>query len=197
MNKTLHYIRLFVKRGCAVLPLVEGGKKPAVVNGVYAANRNLRLITMYFTRYPKRNWAMATGEPFGIIALDIDGNEGEASLRQLEKAKGRLPKTSTIRTPHGQHIYLKAPTYRVPNSVSRVGPGIDVRGDGGYVVGPGSETPDGTYEVIPGFGPDEVGIAAAPKWLFKIIGKAPTPDREPARFSGRARSNSQAGSSLC
>ena len=50
-----------------------------------------------------------------------------------------------------------------------------MRGDGGYVVLPGSATPDGVYRFAEGHRPEQVEIAPAPKWLLKKIGKKVPP----------------------
>jgi putative DNA primase/helicase len=178
MTSKLKNILQFVKLGCAVFPVVEGGKKPAVTNGVHAAKKSLKLIEKHFTAHPRQNWAIATGQASQIIVLDIDGPEGQESFKKLIEANCPVSKTVIVRTPHGRHIYFKAPAYRVPNSASRIAPGIDVRGDGGYVVGPGSANPDGAYTIV--HGPDEAEIAPAPEWLLKKIAEA-APAPEPLR----------------
>lgn len=112
---------------------------------------------------------MATGRKTGIIVLDVDGLEGRANFKTLINANERLPKTVTVKTPNGRHFYFKAPGYRVPNSASRVAIGIDVRGDGGYVVVPGSATPDGVYSFVEGRTPEQVKVALAPTWLLRLF----------------------------
>ncbi|WP_344078318.1 bifunctional DNA primase/polymerase [Streptomyces crystallinus] len=63
-----------------------------------------------------------------------------------------IPETVVVITPSGgRHIWLTGPPDRVvPNSASRLAPGIDVRGAGGYLVGPGSLTSHGVYRLAPG-----------------------------------------------
>ena len=107
--------------------------------------------------------------------LDVDGPEGEASLLRLTRENGLLPKTVRVATPHGQHWYFSTPGYAIPNSAGRIAPGIDIRGDGGYVVVPGSRTPDGSYGFMPGRASEDVEIATAPPWLLELIGKRPAP----------------------
>ena len=175
MTNKLKIILMMVKRGCAVFPVVEGGKKPAVAKGVHAATKDLTRIKKRCGTHPEENWGMATGKASGIIVLDVDGTEGRANLETLIKSNERLPKTVSVKTPNGRHFYFRAPGYRVANSVSRVAKGIDVRGDGGYVVVPGSATSDGVYKFAKDCSPEEVEIAPAPKWLLKKIGKKAPP----------------------
>jgi putative DNA primase/helicase len=175
MTDKIKTILMMARHGYALLPLMQGGKAPAIEKGVTAASKDLALIKKYFGEHPEHNWGIATGMISGIIALDVDGPKGRASLKALTESKGPLPKTVIVQTPNGWHYYFRAPGYRVPNSVSRIAKGIDVKGDGGYVVGPGSSTPDGVYKFLKGHSPDDVDIAPASEWLLKAIGKAASP----------------------
>ncbi|MDX3280994.1 bifunctional DNA primase/polymerase, partial [Streptomyces scabiei] len=72
----------------------------------------------------------------------------ELALRHLFT----IPETVVVLTPSGgRHIWLTGPPdVVVPNSASRLAPGIDIRGAGGYLVGPGSRTDHGVYGTAPG-----------------------------------------------
>ena len=159
--------------GFAILPLVEGDKKPAIARGVMAASKDKGAVDRWFRTRPGLNYGIATGARSRIFVVDVDGREGKASMWRLARENGFLPKTVRVVTPHGQHTYFSTPGYAIPNSVGRIAPGIDIRGDGGYVVGPGSTTPDGTYQFAAGRGPHDVKIADAPPWLLNLIGRKP------------------------
>lgn len=75
----------------------------------------------------------------GHVIVDVDAHKG-GSLAALEAITGPIPLTLVVRTPRGGfHVYFKAPAGSAfSNSVEKLGPGLDVRADGGYVVGPGS-----------------------------------------------------------
>lgn len=80
-----------------------------------------------------------TGATSGFFCLDVDGAEGKASLAQLESQYGPLLKLCMAETPSdGWHIYFKMPDFDLRNSAGRLGPGLDVRANGGYVVVPPS-----------------------------------------------------------
>jgi putative DNA primase/helicase len=166
--------------GCAILPLVDGDKKPAIAGGVMAASKSQGAVDRWFQTRPDSNYGIATGAQSRIFVLDVDGPEGKASLLRLARENGYLPKTVRVATPHGQHWYFSTPGYAIPNSVGRIAPGIDIRGDAGYVVGPGSRTPDGNYGFMPGRAPEDVKIANAPPWLLKLIGRKPAVSNVPA-----------------
>jgi putative DNA primase/helicase len=150
----------------------HAGKHPRTARGVKNATTDVNQIKVWWQKWPDANIGIATGRVSQIIVVDIDGDEGKGNFDRLIEANGRVPKTVIVKTPRGRHIYFKAPGYRVLNSASRIAPGIDVRGDGGYVVAPGSTTAD-AYAFKPGRGPDEIEVAVAPEWLLKKMGKSP------------------------
>jgi len=164
--------------GCAVFPVVAGGKTPAVSGGAHAASKNPNRIKEYFQANASANYGIAMGAASNTFAVDLDGIEGVRNFIRLEEKYGRCLPTLTVRTPHGLHLYFRAPKCRVPNSTSRIAKGVDVKGDGGYVVGPGSTTPDGVYRFARRRGPDDVEIAEAPAWLLKMLVPRPTPANE-------------------
>jgi hypothetical protein len=94
-----------------------------------------------------------------------------------ERAGEQLPPTYQVRTPSGgRHLYFTAPPgVRLPSSVNRLGPHIDTRAWGGYVVAPGSTTPDGAYGVL-----DDARVAALPNWLTPLLIEPPKPAVAPA-----------------
>jgi hypothetical protein len=157
----------------AILPVVAGGKPPAIKGGVRAASKNKGLVDRWLKARPNLNYGIATGAPSKFFAVDIDGPLGRATLAALERKHGPLPATVTVKTPHGAHYYFETPTYAIPNSAGRLGDGLDIRGDGGYVIGPGSQTPGGVYRFVLGRGPEVVKIAPAPDWLLSLIGSKP------------------------
>lgn len=83
--------------------------------------------------------------------LDLDGEDGGDSLRELELERGELPRTVSAATGAGQHYYFKT-ELPIRNSAGKLAPGLDIRGDGGYVVAPSSLHPSGrayTWDVDP------------------------------------------------
>ncbi|MET7619035.1 bifunctional DNA primase/polymerase [Streptomyces sp. NPDC005408] len=122
-----------------------------------------------------------------FVGLDLDrknGVDGVASLNQLATEHGfAIPQTMTVCTPSGGfHLWLSIPAgVTVPNSAGRLGPGIDVRGTGGYVVGPGSWGKAGQYEVHPRLG--EVDVQPVPDQLLKLMLPPPAPKRPVRRES--------------
>ncbi|WP_026107112.1 AAA family ATPase [Dyella ginsengisoli] len=116
-----------------------------------------------------------------MVVLDLDtkgGKDGPAALRALAAPHGGLPDTFTIRTPSGGlHLYFHA-SRATGSNAGVLAPGIDVRGVGGYVVGPGSEVEGGTYTVAEAQRP-----ADCPAWLEALL---PHPWAKPGERGTRA-----------
>jgi hypothetical protein len=114
----------------------------------------------------------------------VDGDDGEANLRALEAQHGALPATWESLTARGRHIWWRCDA-PVPCSAGKLGTGIDVRGDGGYVVVPPSIHPSGRAYAWSVDRTDE--LAVAPEWLLHLARKKPAPT-----ISERALANLQA-----
>ena len=142
--------------------------------GVHAALTDPTDLGQLFAKRPHANYGIATGARSGLIALDVDGPEGEKSLRTLEKRYRRLPVTVVVRTARGRHLYFRHNGDVIRNS-AKLGRGIDVRGDGAYVVGARSNHSSGRrYEYADGLSPAAVGIADLPAWLRGRVTCVPT-----------------------
>ncbi len=113
-------------------------------HGFYAATRDPKTIRRMLALNPRGMLAIRTGTPSGLVVADIDpGNGGMASLNELV-AKSWLPPTRFVRTGSGGlHLYYRhpGPHTKIPNNAGKLGPGVDIRGDGGYVVAPPSVHP--------------------------------------------------------
>ena len=120
-------------------------------------------IRAWWGNTPKANIGIRTGKESGIFVVDLDGEEGIEALAKLETEHDALPRTPTVRTGGGgRHRYFKYPLgVEVKNKIKILRLPIDVRGDGGYVIGAGSNHPNGEYrwEITP----DEAPLAEAPE----------------------------------
>lgn len=140
----------YAKRGWAVFPLVERDKIPAVKEGFKAADVDPEWINSIWSQRPNCNIGIATGNSLMVIDLDVDDEQGEdgvATLRAWEREHGELPETCSVVTGRGGlHLYYIVDE-PVGCSVNKDA-GVDIRGDGGYVVAPPSVHPDTgrTYE---------------------------------------------------
>lgn len=151
----------YARHGIPVFPC--NGKVPLVPNGLYAATTDLQLIEQWQKQFPNANIAIPTGEVSGLLVIDIDPRHGGLeSLAALERKYGPLPVTRKAQTPSGGfHLFFKyPPCVDIRNSAGKLGPGMDVRGNGGYVVAAPSINPETLKAYI---------------WLVKIEPNPPSP----------------------
>jgi hypothetical protein len=162
LNSALAY----AERGLHVFPCKEKGKRPLTSNGFKAATTNREQIELWWAARPDANIAIATGTISGIVVLDIDGkNNGDESMKALEAIHGGLPNTPEVLTGGGRHVWFAHPGYTVHTNAGTLGEGLDLRGDGGYVIVPPSIHENGrTYEweVVHDL---ETPLAPLPAWL--------------------------------
>jgi Bifunctional DNA primase/polymerase, N-terminal/Primase C terminal 1 (PriCT-1) len=164
-NPLYRSARTLATRGCAVFPCQPKQKLPATPRGLLDATTDLDTIAQWWAANPGYNVGVVTGQASGFWVLDVDGDEGEATLRQLEAEHGALPPTVEVITGSGgRHVYFRLADDPVRNSAGRVGAGVDTRGDGGYVLVPPSLHPcGGVYQ----WSVDSVAeFADAPDWLL-------------------------------
>lgn len=154
-------------------------KHPITVNGVKAATTDTRQITAWWTRYPWANIGVATGSISGFIAVDIDPkNGGEASLEDLIIKNGEMPVTvEAITGSGGRHILFKHPGGHIGNRTNLF-PGVDIRGDGGYIVVAPSNHPSGNHYVWHR-SPRNTPLAQLPFWLYSLLQSSHTGNRKP------------------
>lgn len=155
---------------CGRAGCTSPGKHPLTPNGVKDASKDQATIDGWWQRWPDANIGIATGAVSGFFVLDVDGQEGEESLRELEAQHGPLPATVEALTGGGgRHLLFRHPATPVRNTVGLL-PHLDVRGDGGYIVAPPSRHASGrqyVWEVSSR--PGEVELAEAPGWLLDLL----------------------------
>ncbi len=179
----------YSRAGWAVLPLYgtagqqcscrrancpSPGKHPTLKGGVHAATRDEAKIHRFFSSEISRNLGIATGLASGIFVLDVDPRHGgDASLSNLEAAMGPLPQaTAVLSRGDGRHIYLRHPSYPIANSAGLLGKGLDVRGDGGYIVAPPSTHVSGKhYAWLAGGDTLAASLVPAPAALLEAIAR--------------------------
>jgi len=191
LNAALEY----AAHGFPVFPL--NGKKPALKTmgkNFENATTDPDIIRDWWGGpYVHCNIGIPTGERSGIWTLDIDNKptsaNGFSSLQQIISKNGELPPTASQTTGTGQHYLFQSNEMLVNNSASKIAAGIDVRGQGGYIVVAPSIHPDtkNAYQWKEGLSPFDIGISAAPDWLvnlatndnYKSVGQRTNLDSEP------------------
>ena len=148
------------------------GKHPMTDHGFKDASVDEGMIRHWWEGEPDANIGVRTGEESGIVVIDVDPRHGgDVAFEALLAQHGPLPVTPRVRTGGGGwHIYFAHPGggLRVGNRQDMV-PGVDVRGDGGYVLGAGSNHVLGDYLLESGLGLHDVPLAPMPLWLLDLI----------------------------
>lgn len=172
--------RDYVERGLAIIPLGVGKKEPVTKSGLNDWTDNPGQIDVWWGQgehagkrgNPSYNIGMACGQVSGgIIAIDLDCHSDEANgldyLRDWEVEHGKLPETWTqITGSGGKQLFYRA-GQDIRNSANG-DIGVDVRGNGGYVVLPPSLHPCGDcYEWS--ISPDDMDVADADDKVYDFI----------------------------
>ena len=173
-------------RSLAVFPCVPREKRPATANGCKDATTDAEHNTRSGGAQSRTTISRSPPARYpAIFAVDVDGLDAEAELRKLEADHGTLPATVEAITARGRHLYFKMPGAPVRNSAGKVGAGIDVRGDGGYVLAPPSVHPSGRAYA---WSVDSAAtFAAAPAWLLAKIAEPKRQRRTAGAAVGMAR----------
>jgi hypothetical protein len=168
--------------GCGDPTCKSPGKHPLralVYNGLHGASAFAAHVERWWTQHPDANIAIRTGHVSSLVVIDIDekpheGRDGALTWRRLlaAYADGETPETVEALTGSGgRHLYFLAPAgVLIASGKDSLGPGIDVRGENGYVVAPPSQHVSGrTYEWDSFSHPDDTAIAPMPEWLLALL----------------------------
>ena len=150
------------------------GKHPLTTHGVKEATTDATKIKTWWHQWPNANIGIATGAVSGFDALDVDpAKGGEESLADFEQQYGALPDTPEQLTGGGgRHILFAHPGEHVANRVG-IAPGLDLRGDGGYIVAaPSRHFSGGRYSWEASSHPDDLAFAPMPAWLVDLLREA-------------------------
>ncbi len=182
---------------------IKKAKSPYVDRGFHAATDDVNVVRERWTMSPTASIAMPTGPVTGIFVLDVDvkaGVDGRTTLAKLEAQHGPLPPTLRGTTPSGgKHFYFWMPEgLDLRCSAGKLGPALDLRANGGYIILPPSVLRDAAGNVLAAYRFEGDGgdlltdrlseIAAPPLWLIQLImnsaagteTRAERPNRQPA-----------------
>ncbi len=161
------------------------GKHPRVSHGLRDATTDPERIRKWWHRWPSANVAIRTGKISALVVFDVDPRHGgDKSLDELEEQYGALPKKLIALTGGGgRHLFFSHPGNReVKNAASLSGySGLDIRGDGGYVVAaPSNHVSGGQYRWGDGSEPDRAQITPLPSWVLELLDCDRRPDNRRA-----------------
>jgi hypothetical protein len=158
----------FAKAGIAIFPCVPKTKQPLIKDNLNSATTSESQIKEWWGKHPNANIGMPTGAKNGRVIIDPDGPTGEDSLAKLTAQHGTLPETFEVKTGRadgGRHLHYLIHV-ETKSKAGLLGPKLDVKGDGGFVLLPPSIHPDTgkEYVVVHNGQPAE-----APSWLIELV----------------------------
>lgn len=165
MNPLRHGLK-YRAFGWCVIPVKFRQKTPLIPWKTFQTRCSSEAeIQTWLRQFPQANIGIVTGEVSNLVVLDVDGEEGEQTLK-----KYTIPPTRAVKTARGVQYYFQHPGYLVHNFARKM-PGLDLRGDGGFVVAPPSVHPSGhVYAWL-----NEGEIAPLPDWLVELTRPKPEP----------------------
>jgi putative DNA primase/helicase len=193
MSEMLRYALDYAAQGWPVLPCDPSSgprcKRPLVprdhdeagqaiprTGGLFKASTDEGQLRSWWLCQPDALIGVRTGQASGIFVIDLDvpkapgQPDGVAAWTALAEQHGGIPSTRIHRSPSGgMHVYFRWREDRpVTNREGRLPSGINVRGEGGYIIVPPSRLSNGgSYEVLEQSG--DVVIAEAPDWLYSLL----------------------------
>ena len=136
----------YLRRGWSVIPIRPMDKRPLIAWREYQTRRAApEELLSWFRSWPAANLAIVTGAISGLVVLDLDpAHGGMESWRVMVQHYGPVGATpSAISGGGGRHLYFAHPGTQLRNRAG-LRPGMDMRGDGGYIVAPPSRHASGT-----------------------------------------------------
>jgi hypothetical protein len=204
----------YAARGWPVFPCAARGKVPLTEHGLKDASSHREHVWHWWQRWPQANPAVVTGPASGLLLVDLDGPEGRRSWEQLTAEHGQVATLACLtgRSGGGVHALFAYPAgVELGNRSGKarqppLGPGIDVRGDGGYFIVPPSVHPSGrryrwlgSCDVPPAVKAAQEALlgrpAPVPPWLLELLLAPPLAGPAPPRRlpPSRARADGEAG----
>jgi len=162
MTDFLQHSLELVEQGFSIFPIKYRNKIPLTEHGFKDATTSVAQIKDWNETFKQYNIGIKTGD--GLAVIDVDPKNGGTESWITLTENNDLPDTVCSETGGGgRHYFFKGD---IKNSASKIAPGIDTRGEGGYIVAPPSIHNTGkSYAWLPGFSPDEMPLAPLPDFL--------------------------------
>lgn len=172
-STVLRAARAYAARRWHIFPIRPGEKTPLTGRGFKDASVDSIQIERWWTRWPDANIGLDCGRA-GVVVVDVDPRHGgdEAWRKLIDEHGLEIEQTMQIDTPRGgRHFYYKVDGQQIRNGT--LGEGVDVRGDGGYVVLPFSRTDKGRYTFPKTSKGSRIEIAPLPEVLRRKLAAPP------------------------
>ena len=143
----------YIKQGWSIIPVEPRGKKTLIkweeFQNRKASETELR---QWLIKWPDMNLGIVTGSISNLAVVDLDGPKGLQYGRKI-----RLGGSVVSLTGAGKHLFYRW-AEGLRNSASKIAEGVDIRGEGGYVVAAPSTHVSGRIyrweRFVPGLIPD-------------------------------------------
>jgi hypothetical protein len=152
------------------------GKHPRVKDWPKDATTDTEKIRGWWKMWPLANVGIATGLASGLCVIDVDvARGGDDSLWVLQEELGKFPRTvESLTGGGGRHLLFDPRGAVVGCSSDKLGPGVDVRGDGGLIVAPPSGHISGKcYIWEASSAPGLIELAPLPAGLVALLRQVP------------------------
>lgn len=153
------------KVGLPIFPARASNKRPHVKDWPNVATTDAAQLSAWWRRWPDAMPAIPTGGRSGLAVLDIDmkdGKDGMATLRDLGFVSATLSPVSIPTPTGGDHRYYRYAD-GLGSNAGKIGPGVDMRAAGGFVVAPGAYNGKGAYGAL-----DVAQLTDLPDWPDKL-----------------------------
>lgn len=162
----------YSEKGFSVIP-IRPDKQPFIQWKEFQKRRATKEeIKKWVSQWPGAMIGIVTGEISGVFVVDCDS---EAAYQKIQELLPDSFITCIAKTPRGYHLYLIYPKGQVIGNAAGIMPGVDVRGEGGYIIAPPSVNAEGkAYTWLTGLALGEVEPGTVPdnilKYLYIYIG---------------------------
>lgn len=169
-SKILQYALRYAQKGWFVFPCAPHSKKPFErSNGLNDGTIDPDVIRAWFRADPNANIGVNCGKS-NLVVPDIDPRHGgDDTWHELCMKHSEIETLACVTPGGGQHFYFEAGDYRIASGANVLGPGIDIRAQGGYVVAPPSRLAHGAYVWEVEHGPHEIAPQPLPAWIADVI----------------------------
>jgi len=142
-TSTATHAEAYARRGWHIFPLKPGTKNGHLLQSwTREASADIERVRGWWKRWPDANIGIACG-PSRLLVVDLDGDEGREGWERLRGEFHLTPSPLVAVTgTGGRHLVYTLPE-GMRNTAKRLGPGIDTRAAGGYIVAPPSVHPNG------------------------------------------------------
>lgn len=146
------------------------GKHPRTEGGHNEATVDEATIRAWWGDHPNANIGIRTGSESGLLVLDVDPiHGGNESFEEILLSNGQLEDGPESHTGSGgRHFLFKHPGFKTGNRAN-FRPGLDIRGDGGYIVAPPSNHKSGNHYEWDAIFDDATPPPEPPAWLLALV----------------------------